>query len=98
MTAEEMVKTLLKEFWCFDTFTEVNKDFADRVAVKNAYKFTQFILDSDPDCDQILFAFNQNKLGVDKDFWESVDAILKSKLDKANKLDYENTRPKKNVS
>ena len=82
MIADEMVKWLIKEFWCFDTYTECGQEFADRMAVKNALKHCYLVLDSDPDREHMRYDYNQNKLGVDEDFWNDVKARLENLLEK----------------
>ena len=82
MIADDMVKALLKEFWCFDTYTECGQEFADRVAVKNALKHCYIILNSDPSREHMEYDFNQNKLGVDEGFWQDVTARLETLLEK----------------
>lgn len=81
MIADEMVKLLLKEFWCFDTYTECGQEFTDRMAVKNALKHCYLVLDSDPDREHMGYDFNQNKLGVDDGFWGDVTARLEKLLE-----------------
>lgn len=82
MIADEMVKYLIKEFWCFDTYTECGQEFADRMAVKNALKHCFLILNTDSDRQHYEYDFKDDKLGVDVDYWESVKARLEKLLEK----------------
>ena len=82
MSADEMAENLYKAFWCFATFTETNnKEFTDEMAVKNALKHCYLILNSDPQRDHMEYDYNQNKLGVDDDFWMDVSARLEKRLE-----------------
>jgi hypothetical protein len=82
MIADDMVKALIKEFWCFDTYTECGQEFADRMAVKNALKHCYMVLDSDPTREHMEHDYKQNKLGVDEDFWQDVKVRLENLLEK----------------
>jgi len=84
MTTNEMSTLLIKGFWCFETFTETNQEFAERVAIKNALKHCLMILESDPSCEHMNRPGPyQNRVDADSDFWESVAAILQKKLDES---------------
>jgi hypothetical protein len=80
MTANEMVKLLTRDFWCFDTFTETSKEFADQMAVKNALKHCYQIVNSDSSGEHKDKPYYQNKLGADIDFWDDVIARLETEL------------------
>lgn len=80
MIPQEYADILYKDFWCFETYTETNQEFAERVALKNALKHCYHLLETDPGRDHTDKAFYQHKLGVDKGFYESVAAILEERL------------------
>ena len=76
MIADEMVKQLIKDFWCFETYTEYGQEYAEKMAVKNAIKHCQLLLNTDPSREYYEYDFHQNKLGVDDDYWQDVAARL----------------------
>jgi hypothetical protein len=85
MSADEMAEILFREFWCFATFTETNdKNFTDEMATKNALKHCYLILNSDPQRDHTEYDYNQNKIGVDEDFWMDVTARLEKRMETFN--------------
>ena len=77
-----MVKLLIREFWCFETYTEHGEEYANKMAVKNAIKHCHLIINSDSMGEHREYDFNQNKLGVDTDFWEDVVARLEALWEK----------------
>ena len=82
MIADEMVKLLIREFWCFETYTEHSKDYADKMAVKNAIKHCHIIINSDSLKECTNNVPYQNKFVVDTDFWEDVVARLEALWEK----------------
>jgi hypothetical protein len=82
MIPQEYADILYKDFWCFETFTETNQEFAERVALKNAIKHCYHILETDPDRQHMDKPFYQHKLGVDDGFYRSVVSILEERFSK----------------
>ena len=76
MIADEMVKLLIREFWCFETYTEHGQEYADKMAVKNAIKHCHLIINSDPLNEYVSKPAYQNGFAVDGDFWNDVVARL----------------------
>ena len=81
MTELGMADNLYRGFWCFETLTETDKGFAKRMALKNAIKFCMTVLESDPSREHLhRTGPYQNRLEIDRPFWESVQAILSARL------------------
>ena len=98
MIAEEMAELLRREFWCFDTYTEISKEFADEMAIKNALRHCYILINTDPAREHMEHIFYQHKLGVDDDFYGDVIARLEKQLDEFYKKDNNARRHNKAIA